>query len=177
MNDLTVSAVMPLVKLVNGQPSTTSNAVADYFGKAHRTVLRDIRNLDCSEVFREHNFVLTSYLDPQGKERPEFLLTYDGLVFLVMGWTGERAAAKKEAYIAEFNRMRAALQVRPGYEQVPHRELEYLQRRERELVSSLRRNVRLQGQVIRLQKQMLRGLPVTAMPAQRNQPDLFGGAQ
>lgn len=45
------------------------------------------------------------------------------------------------------------------------------------LISSLRRNVRLQGQVIRMQKQMLRGLPLAAMPAVRNQPDLFGGAQ
>ncbi|WP_395839891.1 Rha family transcriptional regulator, partial [Edwardsiella tarda] len=36
-------------------------------------------------------------------------MTKDGFVFLVMGFTGKRAAAFKEAYIAEFNRMEAQL--------------------------------------------------------------------
>jgi hypothetical protein len=36
-------------------------------------------------------------------------MTKDGFVFLVMGFTGKKAAAFKEAYIAEFNRMEAQL--------------------------------------------------------------------
>lgn len=173
MNDLTVSAVMPLVQLVNGQPSTLSTAVADYFGKAHRTVLRDIRALDCSEQFRLHNFVQSSYRNQQGKEQPEFRLSYDGLVFLVMGWQGERAAAKKEAYIAEFNRMRAALQVRPGHVQVPQRELEYLHLRHRELISLQRQHIRLQRQHMRLQRELL-GLRLPRS-VDHTQGDLFAG--
>lgn len=40
-------------------------------------------------------------------------MTKDGFVFLVMGFTGKKAAAFKEAYIAEFNRMEAGLTVQP----------------------------------------------------------------
>ena len=36
-----------------------------------------------------------------------FDMTFDGMTFLVMGFTGPKAAAFKEAYITEFNRMRA----------------------------------------------------------------------
>ncbi len=38
-----------------------------------------------------------------------FEMTKDGFVFLVMGFTGKKAAAFKEAYIAEFNRMEERL--------------------------------------------------------------------
>ncbi|WP_440867560.1 Rha family transcriptional regulator [Symbiopectobacterium purcellii] len=38
-----------------------------------------------------------------------FTMTKDGFVFLIMGFTGKKAAAFKEAYIAEFNRMEAQL--------------------------------------------------------------------
>lgn len=37
-----------------------SRYVARYFEKEHRSVLRDIRELDCSEEFRLHNFVQSS---------------------------------------------------------------------------------------------------------------------
>jgi phage regulator Rha-like protein len=36
-------------------------------------------------------------------------MTKDGFMFLCMGWKGEKASSKKEAYIAEFNRMAGAL--------------------------------------------------------------------
>ena len=39
-------------------------------------------------------------------------MSFDGFMFLVMGFTGSKAAAIKEAYIAEFNRMRADLSQR-----------------------------------------------------------------
>ncbi len=42
-------------------------------------------------------------------------MTKDGFVFLVMGFTGKKAAAFKEAYIAEFNRMEAELCSIPQY--------------------------------------------------------------
>ncbi len=38
-----------------------------------------------------------------------FTMTKDGFIFLVMGFTGKKAAAFKEAYIAEFNSMEASL--------------------------------------------------------------------
>lgn len=45
-----------LVELTDGQPTTTSLDVAAHFGKRHDTVLRAIRQLECSPEFRLHNF-------------------------------------------------------------------------------------------------------------------------
>lgn len=168
MPDLIVS-VVPAVELAHGQPTVTSLAVGEHFRRAHKNVLRDIKELDCSESFRRLNFEPSPYVNSQGKEQPAIRMTRDGFVFLVMGYTGPQAARLKEAYIQRFNEMEARLRVAPA-------ELDYLRRRERELVSSLRRNVRLQGRVIRLQAQLLRErIQVVAPPS--NQPDLFGGAR
>ncbi|SFB80622.1 phage regulatory protein, rha family [Flexibacter flexilis DSM 6793] len=93
----------------NGQPITTSRKVAQAFGKEHKIVMRDIRELGCSPEFGGYNFVPTSYLDKQGKERPEYQITKNGFVMLVMGYTGENAMAFKEAYIAAFDKMEAQL--------------------------------------------------------------------
>jgi Rha family phage regulatory protein len=83
----------------------SSRVVAKYFGKRHDNVLRDIRNLDCSEEFRALNFQASSYKDKQNKIQPRILMTRDGFIFLVMGYTGERAAKIKEACIRVFNQM------------------------------------------------------------------------
>ena len=54
-------------------------------------------------------FVAEAYTDQQGKWRPMYRMTRDGFTFLVMGFTGEKAARFKWLYIAEFNRIEAAL--------------------------------------------------------------------
>lgn len=87
----------------------SSRDVARVFGKEHAKVLRDIRNLECSEAFSQANFGLGSYKDAQNQERPEYLITRDGFTFLAMGFTGEKAAKFKEAYIEAFNAMEKAL--------------------------------------------------------------------
>lgn len=92
----------------------SSRSVAMVFGKRHDKVLRDIRELGCSEEFRLSNFGESSYRNEQGREMPEFLMTRDGFAFLAMGYTGEKAAKFKEMYIAAFNAMEEAL-VRRGY--------------------------------------------------------------
>ena len=83
--------------------------VAETFGKEHFHVLRDIRELGCSEEFRQSNFGLTSYYDSQGKKRDMYIMTRDGFTMLVMGYTGELAMRFKEAYIKQFNAMEAAV--------------------------------------------------------------------
>jgi Rha family phage regulatory protein len=98
------------VSLHNGNPSTTSLEVAAYFGKRHDHVLRDIERLiapesGLSERFRAPNFGAANYLDDQKKPRPMYRLSFNGFVILVMGYTGPKAMAIKEAYIAEFDRM------------------------------------------------------------------------
>ena len=91
---------------------TNSRFVAEVFGRRHDDVLKAGRNLECSEEFSARNFAAAEYLDAQGKPRQMIEMTFDGFMFLVMGFTGSKAAAIKEAYIAEFNRMRAALAAR-----------------------------------------------------------------
>ncbi|HDH7616110.1 TPA: Rha family transcriptional regulator [Escherichia coli] len=99
----------PDVTIENGRAVTTSVAIAEFFGKRHERVLDKIRNLDCSAKFTEHNFVSSEYTDSTGRKLPMYQITKNGFVFLVMGFTGKKAAAFKETYIAEFDRMEAEL--------------------------------------------------------------------
>ncbi|EHW9963611.1 Rha family transcriptional regulator [Escherichia coli] len=99
----------PDVTIKNGRAVTTSVAVAEFFRKMHKDVLRKIETLECSEDFNERNFTPVTYTDAKGEKRPMYQITKNGFVFLVMGFTGKKAAAFKEAYIAEFDRMEAEL--------------------------------------------------------------------
>ncbi|ENS0909577.1 Rha family transcriptional regulator, partial [Escherichia coli] len=99
----------PDVTIENGRAVTTSVAIAEFFRKMHKDVLKKIDNLECSQKFSERNFAPAEYIDEQGKKRPMYQITKNGFVFLVMGFTGKKAAAFKEAYIAEFDRMEAEL--------------------------------------------------------------------
>ena len=97
-----------------GWSVTTSFNVAEIFEKRHSDVLRDIRNLHCSPEFSELNFAfsLISRGMPQGgvKEEPYCEMTKDGFSFLVLGYTGEKAAAFKEKFINAFRRYELLLQ-------------------------------------------------------------------
>jgi Rha family phage regulatory protein len=102
--------------VVDGRITTTSNQIAEHFGKRHDNVLRAIANLDCSPDFRLLNFEETiSYRDnPKGGNPIEdraYNLTRDGFSFLCMGFTGKKASEWKEKYIAAFNGMAAQLAV------------------------------------------------------------------
>ncbi|MEF4112503.1 Rha family transcriptional regulator [Escherichia coli] len=113
-NEAAIMATIPTlsppdVTIKNGRAVTTSIAIAEFFGKRHERVLDKIRNLDCSVKFTEHNFVSSEYSDSTGRKLPMYQITKNGFVFLVMGFTGKKAAAFKEAYIAEFDRMEAEL--------------------------------------------------------------------
>lgn len=87
----------------------SSLQVAQEFGKEHSHVLRDIRELDCSEEFNKSNFGLIQQTVDLGNGRtrkdPMYLITKDGFMFLVMGYRGKKAATIKEAYIKRFNDM------------------------------------------------------------------------
>lgn len=98
-------------KISKGKEVTvvTSLDVAETFGKEHRRVLQDIRDLKCSEEFRLHNFVQSSYVNEQGHNQSMFIMTKDGFTLLAMGYTGEKAMKFKEAYINQFNQMEELL--------------------------------------------------------------------
>lgn len=106
--------VANLCEIKDGQVVTTSLRVAEIFSKEHNHVLRAIRELDCSDDFRASNFGQSFRIRqlPNGmgeRQDPYYLITRDGFVFLVMGFTGKTAAKFKEAYIRAFNEMEAKL--------------------------------------------------------------------
>lgn len=99
----------PIVEIKKGMVITNSLDVAKKFGKRHDAVLRDIRNLDCSDRFILHSFVERKYLDGRSKMQPMYEITKDGFTFLVMGFRGKKAAQWKEKYINAFNAMERVL--------------------------------------------------------------------
>ena len=101
-----------IVFVKDEQPVTNSLKIAEVFQKSHNKVLRDIRDLKCSESFRLSNFGHSTYKNKQGREMPMFIVTFDGFAILAMGYTGESAMQFKERYINEFNRTRQILDSR-----------------------------------------------------------------
>lgn len=98
-------------------PAITSLQVALAFGKEHKNVLRDIREIveNDNDEFARLNFERSSYLSEQNKELPMYAMSKDGFVLLVMGYTGSEAMRLKKAYIARFNEMEEELRNRvPG---------------------------------------------------------------
>lgn len=92
-----------------GDNITTSLIIAETFGKRHDHVLRDIQELTCSKEFSLSNFGESEYTNDRGKTYPMYEITKDGFSFLVMGYTGEKAAEFKETFILEFNKRDAML--------------------------------------------------------------------
>ena len=109
MNHITGFSPTEIISLQQGQPVTTSLKVAELFGKRHDDVLKKIRNLECSAEFNLRNFAEVSYevVQPNGGKAnyKAYEMTKDGFIFVVMGFTGVKAAATKEAYINAFNWM------------------------------------------------------------------------
>lgn len=87
----------------------TSLDVAETFGKRHDNVLKDIRELKCSEEFRLLNFGQSDYLNQQNHSTPMYFMTRDGFTLFVMRYTSEKAIRFKEGYIRQFNEMEKAL--------------------------------------------------------------------
>lgn len=103
---------IPTVSIVNNQAKTTSLAVAEFFGKLHKNIIQRIENLDCSPKFASANFSAHVEIIQAGavqRESKYYEMTKDGFTFLVMGFTGKRAAQFKEAYINRFNELENAL--------------------------------------------------------------------
>ena len=117
MNAIAPTEFNPSLAVINGTIKTTSLKVAEHFGKQHKSVLRSIKNLDCSSEFSGRNFALTStdVIQPNGglRKEPSYEMTKDGFVFLAMGFTGKEAAKWKEAYINAFNKMAEQLSSNP----------------------------------------------------------------
>lgn len=100
-------------KISKGKEVTvvTSLDVAETFGKEHKNVLADIRNIqnDISSAEFSALFYEDTYTALNGKKNPMYLMNRDGFTLLVMGYTGEKAMKFKLAYINQFNQMEELL--------------------------------------------------------------------
>ncbi|WP_237932361.1 Rha family transcriptional regulator [Buttiauxella sp. S19-1] len=96
--------MLPEVIVVNGEPVTTSQAIARYFERDHDKVVSRIEKLDCSADFFTRNFWRVKF-EHSGRYLTAYNVTKDGFTFMAMGFTGKKAAAFKENYIAQFNYM------------------------------------------------------------------------
>ena len=96
-----------LVIMINDMPMVNSELVAKKFGKAHRDVMRAIRNLtmDCPKEFTVRNFTQSKFKNAKGREFDCFNMTRDGFSLLAMGFTGKDAITWKISFIDAFNAM------------------------------------------------------------------------
>lgn len=90
---------------------TTSNLIAEVFGKRHADVLRAIENL-LPQLPEDtlRNFAHTDFIDKNGESQRNFTLTRDGFTLIAMGFTGPKALEFKLQYIAAFNAMEKEVQ-------------------------------------------------------------------
>ncbi|PSU19931.1 hypothetical protein CTM97_18505 [Photobacterium phosphoreum] len=104
---------------------TDSLTVSKHFSKQHKNVIQKIESLDCSDIFTSANF--SAYVQKLNignsavRDSKAYQMTKDGFMFLVMGFTGKRAAAVKEAYINAFNQMAEQLTKKPVSEPLSYR--------------------------------------------------------
>lgn len=101
-----------LVVVKNNQVVVSSRQVAEKFGKRHKDVLENIRNILVAENFAT-KFYQESTREYRGQRFPEYLMNRDGFTLLAMGFTGKDALQWKMKYIAAFNEMEAQLNGKP----------------------------------------------------------------
>ena len=109
MNAVSID-IEQFVQISHSEPVTTSEFVAEAFGKKHCNVLAKIEEI-CTQVpdsFIKLNFKFNEKIVKVGfGERHDkvYELTKDGFILLVMGFTGKNAMSIKIAYINAFNAM------------------------------------------------------------------------
>lgn len=121
-----IGASAPVLSIVKNQVTALSTDVAQFFGKLHQHVIRDIENL-LSKLPTERltNFGQTFVTranpkNPQVKiQSKAYRMTRDGFTLLVMGWTGEKALQFKLAWLDAFNRMEEELRAQQQLPTLP----------------------------------------------------------
>lgn len=104
--------------LVSESLKTTSRIIAEKFGKEHRNVMRDIRNvIDANPEWGVLNFAQTPYVDQQnGQTYQMYEITRDGYSMLVMGFTGKKAMEWKIKFLEAFNAMEQRIKDGGGFQ-------------------------------------------------------------
>lgn len=141
----------------SNQPLTNSKLVAEVFGKEHRNVVRDIKNLIEGGVLKNEQtpmFEETTYINEQNKQSyPMFIMNQDGFTLLAMGFNGKKAMEFKLKYIEAFNAMKR--QIEQSNPSVPQNYLEALKslvKAEEEKQQLALENKKQQEQILNISK-------------------------
>ena len=105
-----------LVVINNNQIVVSSKDIAEHFGKDHKNVLQNIRDILVAENSATKFFQETSSVY-RGQHFPLYLMNRDGFSLLAMGFTGKKALQWKLKYIEAFNEMEETL--KQGYLEEP----------------------------------------------------------
>lgn len=102
-----IANISDFVHIKDEQVYTTSRIVAEKFGKEHKNVMQAIENIaQLKNQLSETFFMEDSYIDPTGRSVKQYLITEEGAMLLIMGFTGEKALSVKLKFISEFKRMK-----------------------------------------------------------------------
>jgi Rha family phage regulatory protein len=113
---VTTTGIAAHIAVIDGQPTTTTQDIADVYGKRHDDVLRIIRQrmAECPEEWCLRNFAETeterpSPLNGAPIKSPVIRMTKKGFHFVVGKFTGIKAVQHQIAFADEFERMEQTL--------------------------------------------------------------------
>lgn len=112
MSNLAINpSIAAHIAVIDGKPTTTTQDIAEVFGKRHDRVMAIVRQrIAEAGEWGIHNFVDTPYTNPQnGQTYSVIRMSKKGFAFVVQKFTGKKAVEFQLAYVDEFERMEMAL--------------------------------------------------------------------
>jgi len=106
------NAITVHIAVIDGQPTTTTQDIAQVYGKDHRKVLAVVRQrMEEAGEWGTANFSHTTYTNQQnGQTYPVIRMTKKGFHFVVGKFTGAKAVKHQIAFADAFEQMEAELQ-------------------------------------------------------------------
>lgn len=100
----------------NNFPLTHSLAIAEQFGKEHKHVMRDIKNLKewlnqaeslHSPNLGSENYIISEnhYLNDRKQQQPMYVINKNTALFIIMSYTGDKAKRIKFDFINRFSQL------------------------------------------------------------------------
>lgn len=108
---VTTTGITAHIAVIDGQPTTTTQDIAEVYGRRHEYVLRIVRQrMAEAGEWGVANFGETPYTNPQnGQTYTVIRMTKKGFHFLVGKFTGAKAVQHQIAFADAFERMEAEL--------------------------------------------------------------------
>lgn len=110
--ELYLASGQPIVDLIDGEPTTTSRKVAEFFDRDHRNVLASIDDWLTKIDENDHLLYFQQMVDDieigsgAVREFRSYRMTEEGFALVAMSFTGEKAAKFKIAYTKAFRMLK-----------------------------------------------------------------------